>query len=57
MINLLEHNGRVTDDIERADNTIGKIELQILIKIGMMYLTIILLGLAIILVILSKIFF
>ena len=53
---LLGHNDKIRVDIEYADKTMGEIELSILIKVIMLYLTAFLLGVLILYFILRKLF-
>jgi hypothetical protein len=52
----LGHNDKIRGDIEHADKAMGEIELSILIKVVMLYLTAFLLGALILFLLLRKLF-
>ena len=54
---LLGHNNRIKDDIKQSDKVIEEIERSVLIKLGLMWVTIVVLGLAIVAIFFKKLFY
>ena len=54
---LLDKNQRIYKDLGQADGTIGEIERSVLLKIGLMYLAIAILGITILALLFKKVFY
>ena len=57
MERLLGHNERICGDLVQAKDTIEEMERSVLLKVGLMYLAVAVLGLAIVFLLFKKLFY
>ena len=57
MERLLGHNERIGGDLVQAKDTIEEMERSVLLKVGLMYLAVAVLGLAIVFLLFKKLFY
>ena len=57
MERLLGHNERIGGDLAQAKDTIEEMERSVLLKVGLMYLAVAVLGLAIVFLLFKKLFY